>query len=85
MFEGGLMARVVIAGLVSAALVGISGAANEQGHVAKQWQTMQRVRELRDPQVVERFTTDRLLIIDLRRQCVTKANGRFTMPPLCGT
>jgi hypothetical protein len=64
--------------------VGISGDANEQGHIAKQWQTMKRVRELRDPQVALRFTTDRLLIIDLRRQCVTGANGRFTMPPLCG-
>ena len=79
------MARVVIAGLVSAALVGIPGDANEQGHVAKHWHVIQRIRELRDPQVAVRFTTDRLLIIDLRRQCVTEANGRFTMPPLCGT
>jgi hypothetical protein len=77
------MARVVVAGLISAALVGIPGGANEQGHVAKQWQTMERIRELRDPRVAVRFTTDRLFVIDLRRQCAAAATGSFTMPPLC--
>jgi hypothetical protein len=80
------MGPKLAAGLISAILVANAGEADEAEHVRKQWRTMQKIEERRDPVATGSVATAaaRSAIIDVRsRTCTGRTVGKLTTLPLC--